>query len=107
MKNVVCVIPISSSLSVIAFEYPFLYRNSSVTINAFFLFMTVFNSSSATGRQPFFIYTFSGVLNHSIFSLLSATVLIFSKCLTPTFSETELPPHEPQPSVSDGFNLKL
>ena len=40
-------------------------------------------------------------------SLLSATVLILSRCLTPTFSETELPPHEPQPSVSDGAILKL
>jgi len=29
------------------------------------------------------------------------------KCLTPTFSDTELPPHEPQPSVSEGLSWKL
>ena len=57
--------------------------------------------------QPFFIYTFCGALNHSIFSLLSATVLMFSRCFTPTFSETEFPPQEPQPRVSDGVSLKL
>ena len=32
---------------------------------------------------------------------------MFSRCLTPTFSETELPPQEPQPSVSDGVSAKL
>ena len=42
-----------------------------------------------------------------MFSLLSATVLILSKCFTPTFSETELPPQEPQPSVREGASLKL
>ena len=31
---------------------------------------------------------------------------MLSRCLIPTFSETELPPHEPQPSVSDGVSLK-
>ena len=61
----------------------------------------------ATGKQPLFIYTFSGALNQSIFSLLSATVFIFIKCFIPTFSDTELPPQEPQPSVNDGVSLKL
>ena len=42
-----------------------------------------------------------------MFSLLSATVLILSRCLTPTFSLTELPPQEPQPSVREGASLKL
>ena len=42
-------------------------------MNAFFLPRTVFNSLSATGRQPFLKYTFSGALNHNMFSLLSAT----------------------------------
>ena len=46
-------------------------------------------------------------MNQSIFSLLSAIVLIFNKCLTPTFSDTEFPPHDPQPNVNDGSNLKL
>ena len=51
--------------------------------------------------------TFSGARNHSMFSLLSATVLMLSRCFTPTFSETELPPQLPQPSVSEGASLKL
>ena len=76
-------------------------------MNAFFLFITVPSSSSATGIQPFLKYTFSGVLNHSMFSLLSATVLILIKCFTPTFSDTEFPPQEPQPRVRDGASLKL
>ena len=76
-------------------------------MNAFFLFITCFSSSRATGRQPFFRYTFSGARNHSMFSLLSATVLMFSRCFTPTFSDTELPPQEPQPSVSDGLQLEV
>ena len=42
-----------------------------------------------------------------MFSLLSTTVLMFSRCLTPTFSETEFPPQEPQPSVRDGVRAKL
>ena len=42
-----------------------------------------------------------------MFSRRSATVLMFSKCFTPTFSETELPPQEPQPSVRDGAMAKL
>ena len=42
-----------------------------------------------------------------MFSRLSATVLMLSRCLGPTFSETELPPQEPQPSVRDGAVLKL
>ena len=42
-----------------------------------------------------------------MFSRRSATVFTFSKCFTPTFSETELPPQLPQPSVSDGFMPKL
>ena len=42
-----------------------------------------------------------------MFSLLSTTVLMFKRCLTPTFSLTELPPQEPQPSVSDGVSAKL
>ena len=42
-----------------------------------------------------------------MFSLLIATVLMFSRCLMPTFSETELPPQEPQPSVREGASLKL
>ena len=46
-------------------------------------------------------------MNHSIFSLLSAIVFIFSRCFTPTFSDTEFPPHEPHPNVNDGSNLKL
>ena len=32
---------------------------------------------------------------------------MFSRCLTPTFSETELPPQEPQPSVRDGAQLEV
>ena len=106
-KKVVCWIPISSSLSVMAFVYPFLYRKLSVTMNAFFLPITAFSSSSATGRQPFFIYTFPGARNHNMFSLLSATVLILIRCFTPTFSDTELPPQDPHPSVRDGASLKL
>ena len=73
----------------------------------FFLPITVPSSSSATGMQPFLKYTFCGARNQSMFSLLSATVLTLSRCFTPTFSETELPPHVPQPSVSDGAILKL
>ena len=46
-------------------------------------------------------------MNHNIFSLLSAIVFTFNKCFTPTFSDTEFPPHEPHPSVNDGSNLKL
>ena len=42
-----------------------------------------------------------------MFSLLSTTVLMFSRCLTPTFSDTELPPQEPQPSVREGVMAKL
>ena len=99
--------PILSSLSVIGFVNPAPYRKLSVTMNALFLPMTVPSSSSATGRQPFFIYTFSGALNQSIFSLLAATVLMLSRCFTPTFSLTLFPPHEPQPSVSEGVILKL
>ena len=106
-KNVACSIPISFNLSVITFVYPFLYKKLSVTMNTLFLFITFFNSSKATGKHPLFIYTFSGVLNQSIFSLLSATVFTFIKCFTPTFSETEFPPQVPQPSVSEGVNLKL
>ena len=53
------------------------------------------------------MYTFSGVRNQSMFSLLSVTVLIFSRCLTPTFSDTEFPPQLPQPSVSEGIIRKL
>ena len=73
----------------------------------FFLPITVPNSSNATGMQPFLKYTFSGALNHNIFSLLSATVLMFNRCFTPTFSETEFPPQEPHPKVRDGAILKL
>ena len=68
---------------------------------------TFFSSSRATGRHPLLIYIFSGALNQSIFSLLSATVLMLSRCLTPTFSDTEFPPHEPHPSVREGASLKL
>ena len=42
-----------------------------------------------------------------MFSRRSATVLTLIKCFTPTFSETELPPQEPQPRVRDGASLKL
>lgn len=61
------------------------------------------------GEKAYFVAipTFSGALNQSIFSLLSATVFIFIKCLTPTFSDTEFPPQDPHPSVKDGANLKL
>ena len=45
--------------------------------------------------------------NHSIFSLLSATVLMFRRCFTPTFAEAEFPPQEPQPKVKEGSSLKL
>lgn len=48
-----------------------------------------------------------GVLNQSMFSLLSATVFTLIRCFTPTFSDTEFPPHEPHPSVRDGASLKL
>ena len=76
-------------------------------MNAFFLPITSPSSRSATARQPFFWYTFSGARNHSMFSLLMATVLMLMRCLTPTFSETELPPQLPQPSVSEGTSMKL
>ena len=76
-------------------------------MNAFFLPSSPPSSRSATARQPFFWYTFSGARNHNMFSLLIATVLMFKRCLTPTFSDTELPPQLPQPSVSDGGKLKL
>ena len=46
-------------------------------------------------------------MNHNIFSLLSAIVFTFIRCLTPTFSDTEFPPHDPHPSVSEGSSLKL
>ncbi len=42
-----------------------------------------------------------------MFSLLSAMVFIFISCFIVTFSLTALPPHEPQPSVSDGESMKL
>src|SRR5579875_1739262 len=48
-----------------------------------------------------------GSLCHSMFSALFATVLRLMRCLGPTFSEMELPPQDPQPSVSDGARLKL
>ena len=32
---------------------------------------------------------------------------MFNKCFGPTFSDTEFPPHEPQPNVKEGANLKL
>ena len=75
-------------------------------MNTFFTLFSA-NSSSATGNDPYLKYTFSGILNHNIFSLLSATVLTFIKWLTPTFSETEFPPHDPHPNVNEGANLKL
>ena len=34
-------------------------------------------------------------------------LLTLIKCLGPTFSETEFPPHDPHPKVNDGANLKL
>ena len=76
-------------------------------MNAFFLFITYLSSLSATPKQPFLKYTFSGALNHNIFSLLAATVLMLIRCLTPTFSLTLFPPQLPQPSVNDGASLKL
>ena len=101
--------PISSSLSVNrACTYPFLIQECVSYDKCFFLVHnSSSSSSSATGMQPFLKYTFSGVLNHSIFSLLSATVLMFSRCFTPTFSDTELPPQEPHPSVRDGAKFKV
>ena len=57
--------------------------------------------------QPFLKKTFSGVRNHSMFSRLSATDLMLSRCWGPTLPETELPPQEPQPSVREGAILKL
>ena len=42
-----------------------------------------------------------------MFSLLMATVLMLSRCLTPTFSLTELPPQLPHPRVSEGAREKL
>ena len=99
--------PSSSSLSVTFLVKPLLNRKESVTIKAFFRLYSVLSSLRATGMQPFLKYTFSGVLNHSMFSLLSATVLMLMRCLTPTFSETELPPQEPQPRVREGASLKL
>ncbi len=42
-----------------------------------------------------------------MFSRRSATVFMFMRCFTPMFSLTELPPHEPQPSVSEGASSKL
>ena len=53
------------------------------------------------------MYTFWGARNQSMFSLLWATVLMLSRCFTPTFSETELPPQEPQPRVREGVSMKL
>ena len=50
---------------------------------------------------------FSTTLMVSVLAALIATVFILRRCFTPTFSETELPPHEPQPSVSDGRSMKL
>ena len=99
--------PKLSSLSVTGLHIPDLNRKLSVTINALFLSISVLSSSRASAVQPFLIYTFSGTLNQSMFSLLIATVLILSRCLMPTFSLTELPPHVPQPSVSEGSSLKL
>ena len=32
---------------------------------------------------------------------------MLSRCLTPTFSDTELPPQEPQPSVREGVKLEV
>ena len=55
----------------------------------------------SNGQAAFLIYTFSGVSNQSIFSPLGDRFDI-DKVPTPTFSETLLPPHEPQPKVSDG-----
>jgi hypothetical protein len=42
-----------------------------------------------------------------MFSRRSVTVLMFSRCLGATLPDTELPPQEPQPRVSDGSSLKL
>ena len=78
-----------------------------MTMNAFLFPSTSPSSRSATARHPFFWYTFSGARNHSMFSLRMAIVLMLMRCLTPTFSETELPPQLPQPSVSDGGIAKL
>ena len=53
------------------------------------------------------INVLAGVLNQSIFSLLSATVFIFINWSGPTCPENELFPQEPHPNVNDGDNLKL
>ena len=76
-------------------------------MNAFLFPRTGPISRSATARHPFFWYTLSGARNQSMFSLLMATVLMLSRCLTPTFSLTELPPQLPHPRVSEGAREKL
>ncbi len=105
-KKQLCSMPNSSSFLKIGSAAPVLYRCGPVTTKARFLPISP-SSLRATGRQPFLMKIFSGARNQSMFSLLSTTVLIFSRCLTPTFSDTELPPQEPQPSVSDGARAKL
>ena len=76
-------------------------------MKAFFLCITVPSSSSATGMQPRLKYTFSGRRSQSMFSLLSATVLMFKRSNAPTLWDTEFPPQLPQPSVSEGVSRKL
>ena len=48
-------------------------------------------------------YIFSGTLNHCIFTLLFATLLIFIKFTDDTLSVVEFPPKVPHPRVSDGI----
>ena len=46
-----------------------------------------------------------GKVNTPVAKMLSL-IHIF-RCFTPTFSDTEFPPQEPQPNVKDGVILKL
>ena len=98
--------PISSSLASMARVLPFLKRNWSVTMKARFLPITVPSFVECDGRGTLLEVDLLGCAEPACPAAL-ATVLTLIKCFTPTFSETELPPREPQPVVRDGFMPKL
>jgi len=73
-----------------------------IRYNKCFLFTHyIFKLIQCNRQTTSFYINLSGVLNQSMFSLLSATVLMFNKCLTPTLSNWISSP-EPQPRVRDG-----
>lgn len=75
-KNSTCVISSLSSSFVTAFDMPLVYKYSSVTTIAPFAAVFLLQFLQREAKAPRLKYTFSGARNQSMFSLLSATVLI-------------------------------